>query len=321
MDFLLNDIHTDLRDTVAAIGEKAGGSAVARAWSEGDHAPALTVYRQLAEAGITGLIVDDAVGGSGAGATEMVVAAEQIGRIALPGPVAETLAAVPTALAAAGSAEALEALLGGRPATIAAAATGYRAAAPSDADVYLLRGGALSSAAIVTERASVDPTRTVADVEAGTALGSADESAVARLGALATAAQLIGLGSAMLDLASEYAKARKQFNRAIGSYQSVKHHLADVAIAVEMARPLVLGAAVGLDGNAPEGTDVARDVSAAKVAAADAAYLASRRSLQVLGAIGYTAEHDLSLYLTKTRALVSAWGTPAQHRALILETL
>ena len=321
MDFLLNDIHTDLRDTVAAIGEKAGGSGVARAWSEGDHAPALAVYRQLAEAGITGLIVDDALGGSGAGATEMVVAAEQVGRIALPGPVAETLAAVPTALAAAGAADALEALLGGRPATVAAAATGHRAAAPADADVYLLRDGALSAASVTAEHASVDPTRTVADVEAGAALGAADESAVAQFGALATAAELIGLGAAMLDLASDYAKSRKQFGRAIGSYQAVKHHLADVAIAVEMARPLVLGAAVGLDGLAPEGTDVARDVSAAKVAAADAAYLASRHSLQVLGAIGYTAEHDLSLYLTKTRALVSAWGTPAQHRALILETL
>ncbi|MGB6244575.1 acyl-CoA dehydrogenase family protein, partial [Gordonia sp. (in: high G+C Gram-positive bacteria)] len=98
MDFLLNDIHTDLAATVAAIGEKAGGSTIARSWSEGDRAPALAVYRQLAEAGITGLIVDDALGGSGAGATEMVVAAEQVGRFALPGPVAETLAAVPAAL-------------------------------------------------------------------------------------------------------------------------------------------------------------------------------------------------------------------------------
>lgn len=321
MDFLLNDIHTDLAATVAAIGEKAGGSTIARSWSEGDRAPALAVYRQLADAGITGLIVDDALGGSGAGATEMVVAAEQVGRFALPGPVAETLAAVPAALAAAGAGDALEALLGGRPATIAAADTAFRAAAPTDADVYLLREGTLRAASVTAEHDSVDPTRTVAEVAAGTALGSADEAAVARFGTLATAAELIGLGSAMLDLASEYAKSRKQFNRAIGSYQAVKHHLADVAIAIEMARPLVHGAAVGLDGQAPEETNVARDVSAAKVAAADAAYLASRRSLQVLGAIGYTAEHDLSLYLTKTRALVSAWGTPAVHRARILETL
>lgn len=125
----------------------------------------------------------------------------------------------------------------------------------------------------------------------------------------------------MLDLSAEYAKTRTQFHRAIGSFQAVKHHLADVAIALEMARPLVHGAAVGLDGQAPDGTDVSRDVSAARVAAGDAAYLASRRGLQVLGAIGYTAEHDFSLYLTKTRALLTAWGTPAHHRAAILETL
>jgi len=60
-------------------------------------------------------------------------------------------------------------------------------------------------------------------------------------------------------------------------------------------------------------------VSAAKVAAADAAYLASRVGLQVHGAIGYTAEFDLSLWLTRIRALVTAWGTPAYHRARVLE--
>ena len=69
-------------------------------------------------------------------------------------------------------------------------------------------------------------------------------------------------------------------------------------------------AALGADGLVPVGTNVLADISAAKVATADAAYLASRQALQVLGAIGYTAEHDLSLYLTKTRALVGAWGTP-----------
>ena len=60
---------------------------------------------------------------------------------------------------------------------------------------------------------------------------------------------------------------------------------------------------------------------AAKVAAAEAADLSARRSLQVMGAIGYTAEHDISLYITKTRALLNAWGSPAVHRQRILETL
>ena len=79
---------------------------------------------------------------------------------------------------------------------------------------------------------------------------------------------------------------------------------------LDFARPLVLGAALG---EVP--------ASAAKVAAADAAYLASRTGLQVHGAIGYTAEFDLSLWLTRIRALVTAWGTPAHHRGRVLDLL
>ena len=319
MDFLLNDIHTDLAQTVDDILERAGGVTVARAWADsGDTAPALAVYRQFAEAGITGLIVPDEIGGSGAGATEMVVALERIGRAALPGPVAETFAVVPSTL---GASSQLDALLSGTPATCALAPVAPRATNPDVATPYLLADGAVFTASHGELLESVDPTRRVAELTAGDRVGDADTAAAADLGALATAAQFLGLGSAMLDMAADYAKSRKQFGREIGSFQAVKHHLADVAIAIEMARPLVHGAAVGLDGQSPEGTDVARDIAAAKVAAGDAAYLASRRGLQVLGAIGYTAEHDLSLYLTKTRALLSAWGTPAYHRARILETL
>ncbi|WP_132993061.1 acyl-CoA dehydrogenase family protein [Gordonia zhaorongruii] len=322
MEFLLNDIHTDLAQTVDGIIERAGGISVARAWAEsGDTDGALSVYRQLAEAGITGLLVPDDVGGSGAGATEMVMALEHVGRYALPGPATETLAVVPTVLAAASASNELEAVLAGTPATAALPPATPRAANPDVADAYLLADGAVSTATAGELLDTVDPTRRVAVLTADRGLGDVDTAAAADIGALATAAQLLGLGSAMLDLAADYAKSRKQFGREIGSFQAVKHHLADVAVAVEMARPLVHGAAVGIDGQAPEGTVVSRDVAAAKVAAGDAAYLASRRALQVLGAIGYTAEHDLSLYLTKTRALLTAWGTPAYHRARILESL
>ena len=107
------------------------------------------------------------------------------------------------------------------------------------------------------------------------------------------------------------------FRSEIGSYQAIKHKLADVRIALDFARPLVHGAAL-VTGSTGER---ARAVSAAKVACADAAYLASRTGLQVHGAIGYTQEFDLSVWITKIRALVTAWGTPADHRARILQTL
>ena len=90
------------------------------------------------------------------------------------------------------------------------------------------------------------------------------------------------------------------------------------AIGLEFARPLLDAAALALE--AGSGT-VARDVSAAKVACADAAYRAARAALQVHGAIGYTAEHDLSLWLGKVRALVPAWGSQAEHRARVVAGL
>lgn len=324
MDFLLDSMHTDLAETVGSITARAGGAAVARSWSEGDPAAGLAVYRQLAEAGITGLLADDALGGSGAGAVEMIVALEAVGAAALPGPVAETLAVVPALLSGAGLGDELAPLLAGeRLATCAAAPVQPRATNPGDAAIYLVADGGLYRGTAQAPLATVDPTRTVAAVTTdGEPLAAIDDALLDRvrdLGALATAAQSLGLATAMLEIAADYAKARRQFGRAIGSFQAVEHHLADVAIAVEMARPLVWGAAVGLEGDVPEGTPVTCDVSAAKVAASEAADLAARRALQVLGAIGYTAEHDLSLYLTKARALRTSWGTPAWHRQRILE--
>jgi alkylation response protein AidB-like acyl-CoA dehydrogenase len=147
---------------------------------------------------------------------------------------------------------------------------------------------------------------------------SADVARAFEFGALATAAQLVGAGQAMLDAAVEYAKQRSQFGTVIGTYQAIKHKLADVLIALEMARPLVYGAALALaDGSVA----TARDVSAAKVAAADAALLAARSALQTHGAIGFTQEHDLSLLLLRVQALRPAWGDPTWHRRRVLEAL
>src|SRR6185436_7047565 len=100
-------------------------------------------------------------------------------------------------------------------------------------------------------------------------------------GALATAAQLIGAAQAMLDASVDYAKQRSQFGTVIGTYQAIKHKLADVLIALEMARPLLYGAALALAQSDRGGSAcTARDVSAAKAAAADAALLAARSALQ-----------------------------------------
>jgi alkylation response protein AidB-like acyl-CoA dehydrogenase len=164
----------------------------------------------------------------------------------------------------------------------------------------------------------VDPSRRLFETFVSGQPRAADVARAYEFGVLATAAQLIGAGQAMLDSSVEYAKQRTQFGRVIGGYQAIKHKLADVHIAVDLARPLLYGAALSL---AADSVDTARDVSAAKAAASDAALLAARTALQTHGAIGYTAEHDLSQWLLRVQALRFAWGGPASHRRRVLENL
>ncbi|MGW0994174.1 acyl-CoA dehydrogenase family protein [Streptomyces sp. NPDC002523] len=170
-------------------------------------------------------------------------------------------------------------------------------------------------------REPVDPDRRMFDVEPGEPVGriGADRPAVAPdAAALACAATLLGAGALLLKESVAYAGVRRRFGRVIGAYQAVEHALTDVHVSLDFARPLARGEApepAARTGDAP------RDVSAAKVACADAAYLADRTAPQIHGAIGCTPEFDLSPWLLKVRALVGAWGTTAAHRTRVLDAL
>ena len=272
---------------------------IARSWASGDFAPGRKLWTRLAEQGVLSLGDPE----SGATPVDLVLAFVQLGRFGAPGPYVEAAAVLP----ALGRHD--EAAM----ATIAAPpAVPYALDADACDTVYLLDGTALSSASVNTPVTSLDPTRRLVEVRAAEPLGEVDAARALDLGALATAAQLLGAGVAVLERSVEYAKQRTQFGKPIGSFQAVKHLLADVHVDLEFARPLLFGAALTLD---------PRDVSAAKVACGDAAHRAARTGLQVHGAIGYTAEYDLALWLTKVRALVNAWGTQREHRDRIRATL
>ena len=295
----------------------------ARQWAGGDRAGGLALWRKLAGLGVSGLAVPQRYGGLGAGLADVVVACEELGHHAVPGPVAETAAAVPALIAAladerlcarwlpglaAGDLVATLALPPWRP---------YAADADAAGLILLAEPGAVRLAAAGARHRSVDPARSLSEVSGREVLaqGAAVAAAVARAreaGTLACAAQLLGAGRALLEASVLHARQRSQFGRPIGSFQAVKHQLADVAIGLEFARPLLDAAAVTL---AP------RDVSAAKVACTGAAQRAARAALQVHGAIGYTQEHDLHLWLTKVRALAGAWGSQAGHRARVMAAI
>jgi hypothetical protein len=130
-------------------------------------------------------------------------------------------------------------------------------------------------------------------------------------GAWATAAVLVGLGQRMVELAVTHVSERHQFGVPVGSFQAVKHQLADAHKDLAFARPVVHRAAHSL---ATGSDDRTRDVSMAKALAGDAAWRAGRVALQCHGAIGYTVEHDLHLYLKRTWALAKSYGDAGWHR-------
>ena len=317
MKFALDDQQRDFAASIDAALSTADLPGAVRAWGQGDTAPGRKVWARLADLGVTALAVPEKFDGIDAHPVDLVVALERLGRWCVPGPVTESIAVAPVLLADDDRCAALAA--GELVATVALPPTVPRAVDAHFAGLVLLaRDGQVSDAAAGDEHESVDPARKLFDVNATGDGHAADVTKAFEFGALATAAQLVGAGQAMLDMSVAYAKQRSQFGRTIGSYQAIKHKLADVHIALELARPLVYGAALSLAENSP---DTARDVSAAKAAASEAALLAARSSLQTHGAIGFTAEHDLSLWLLRVQALHSAWGDPTTHRRRVLEAL
>lgn len=317
MRFTLDDQQRDFAASIDAALAAADMPAAVRAWAAGDTAPGRKVWTRLADLGVTALAVPERFGGIEAHPVDLVVALERIGHWCVPGPVTESIAVAPVLMADEDRAEGLAS--GDLIATVALPPAVPRAVDANVAGLVLVAAdGVVRDATAQGSHASVDPSRRLYDVSAGGDGRPIDVGRAYDVGALATAAQLVGAGQAMLSAAVDYAKQRTQFGRVIGSYQAIKHKLADVHIALELARPLLYGAALSLAADSP---DTARDVSAAKVAAAEASTLAARHALQTHGAIGFTSEHDLSLWLVRVQALRSAWGDPAAHRRRVLGAL
>jgi hypothetical protein len=250
---------------------------------------------------------------------DLVLLLEESGRVALPEPIVDTAAVAVPLLAEMGD-ERLDAVVRGDT-TACVAGIGLSVwADTADVFVHASNGRVFDrESATLTPRASVDGSRRLFDVDVVMTMELRDTDApraagVVDRGALATAAQLCGLADRMTEMTVDYAKERKQFGVPIGSFQAVKHHLADARLALEFARPLVYRAAYSVAHDDPQR---ALHVSMAKANASEAALTAARTALQCHGAIGYTTEYDLHLYLKRTWALARAWGDAAWHRARV----
>lgn len=318
MRFLLTGEQQAFGRSLAAMLGAADTPSVVRAWAAGDTGPGRKLWRRLAEAGVFALGVPEAhPGGAGFLPVELAVAFVELGRHAVPGPATETVAAAVLLADAApeAAAEWLPRIASGG-AAVSLASGPYALDADTANAVLIVDGeGALRLAGghgpLVR---STDPARRLFRPESGGRLLATDvrpaASRAAATAAFLTAAQSLGVGEELLRRTVEYTKARSQFGTAIGAFQAVKHRLADTLLALEFAGPLLFGAALSM---APA------DIAAAKVACGEAAYAAARTALQLHGAVGYTEELDLSLWLRKARPLRDAWGTPSECRAAVLK--
>ncbi|MGC0422445.1 acyl-CoA dehydrogenase family protein [Embleya sp. AB8] len=311
------------RDTVRDfLADQCTTAEVRAAWAADSTISAR--WTELAKLGVTGLVVPEEHDGLGLGDEELAAVLVETGYAALPEPLLE--AAVAVGLLAefapdagwlaeiAGGRASASVLLPGQRLAVEAAAADLLVIGLDNGDVHVTNPGDC----VLTARRSVDRSRKLFTVDFAptpeTLVASAGHRALARAadrGALGAAAQLLGLTRRMLDMTVEYAKQRVQRGVLIGTHQSVQHHLANVLIKLEFARPVVLRAAYSLARDLPSAP---RDVSMAKIYATEAADLAARNCLQVHGAIGYTEEHDLQLFMKRAWALGTAWGDVGTHR-------
>lgn len=324
MFFGLTEQARELREGVRDVLATACTPATVRAaWPGGDTSVVDQLWRTLGETGVTGLLVPEADGGLGLDELVVVAALEESGYAGVPGPLVETVTVAAPLLAAAGDAD-LPELLAGR---LRAAVQRTDAPVPYAATSELVLRLGDDVRVLRRDDAKLEPTATVdGSRAAATAHGDGRRldvpaDAVTRAqerATLATAAVLLGLGRRMMDLTVTYVRERKQFGVPVGSFQGVKHPLADAAVALEFAWPAVLRAAHSL---ATDEADAAIHVSMAKAMASDAAWQTSRTCLQAHGAMAYTVEYDLHLFAKRSWALARDWGSAATHRERIARAL
>jgi alkylation response protein AidB-like acyl-CoA dehydrogenase len=311
-----------VRDLLA---KEATPEVVRAAWaSPSGRTPEL--WSQMAEMGVVGLLAPEGVGGFGLSDVDLVRILAEAGYAGLTEPLADTAAVAVPAIRDHGESSEAEALLqricAGQATVAVGLSTDPTVLHAESAEVFLMEaadGLHLVDRDVVelSPVESIDGSRRLAAVlwhpspatrmSGGTA---AAEDARDRA-AVAAAAELCGLGDRMLELTVGYVRERKQFGVPIGSFQAIKHHLADALLALEFAKPLVWRAAYSAsvgDGRA------SLHASMAKAQASEAAEAVAAAALQCHGAIGYTVEYDLHLFMKRTWALARRAGDARFHR-------
>ncbi|GBG35759.1 acyl-CoA dehydrogenase family protein [Mycobacterium montefiorense] len=354
-DLLYSDTEEALRDSVRHLfAERCAPEVVARAYDPEPQDFSDLWLRLGGELGVAGLLVPESLGGAGGSAREAAVVMEEIGRAVAPVPFLSSAVLATVALLVAGDTETLSGLAQGEftaalavplstapgdaIAGVSVGADGLSGAVSSvagagqadvlvvpvaDADGLELHTVAANAAGVqVSPLLALDMTRPLANVRfsaaPSTAVGPADAAVAAALqmGAALLASEQLGLAQWCFETTLDYAKQRKQFGRAIGSYQAIKHRLADLWFEVGAATAAARHAA---DTCASEDRDAGIATAVAQAYCSGIAVHAAEECVQLHGGIGMTWEYPAHLYLKRAKSDQLAFGTAYRHRARLAE--
>jgi alkylation response protein AidB-like acyl-CoA dehydrogenase len=309
-----------------------------------------------ADLGMAGLLVPEDLGGAGAGAREAAVVMEEIGRAVAPVPFLSSAVLATVALLHAGDTETVRGLaagsltaaltvplstapdddvtgvsadgngLNGRVTSVAGANEAdvlvVPAAGPDGLELHTVSRDAAGLE--VSPVLALDMTRSLADVQftgvassrIGTGFAEAAVAAALETGAALLASEQFGIAQWCFDTTLAYAKQRKQFGRAIGSYQAIKHRLADLWIDVNAAAAAARYAA---DTRARQDDDATIAAAVAQAYCSGVAVRAAEECVQLHGGTGMTWEYPAHLYLKRAKSDQLAFGTAYRHRARLAE--
>lgn len=308
-----------LRDTVAALVTKHANPAAVRTAIESERGYDESLWQLLCEqVGAAALVIPEELGGAGGELADAATVLQELGRALVPSPLlGTTLAELALLAAPQPDAETLEALAAGS--SIGALVLDADYVVNGDiADVVVAAAdGELSrwtrfSAQPMTP---MDPTRRLARVQPEDTVALGPDPGLAHTTAILLAAEQIGAAERCLELTVEYTKSRVQFGRPIGSFQALKHRMADLYVAVAAAKAVVTDAC-----NDPTPTNAAT----ARLAATDALCTVTGEAIQLHGGIAITWEHDMHLYFKRAHGSAQLLDSPRellrQLESEVLET-
>jgi alkylation response protein AidB-like acyl-CoA dehydrogenase len=310
MDFELNDDERSLQEGIHSFLTGRCTIDVVRANEETGGALDRALWQELGAVGVFSLRAD------GFGMTESVLAFEELGRSLVAGPLVASHLAATLMPAAANGSRIVGLIEPSEPVNIA-----EHLASLDDLVVVRPEGLFVVDPAEVigvhAERPldALTPITAVSHLPQGELIADAATAHIwHRDGMVLTAALQLGLCLASIDLAKQYAMQREQFGRPIGSFQAVKHLLADMLTKAEVTRAAVYAAAVNIDGRG-DSTDLMQTARMAKMLAGDSALFCGKTGIQVHGGMGFTWEVDAQRYWKRACVLDTHFGNSDEHAA------